>query len=141
MGTRSTIGVKENGNYKLIYCHWDGYYDNNGMILHKHYQDIDKVKQLIELGDLSSLNKNVEGGEEEDRCVSYIRDLGGDIKCDCYQEALEKDVNNYLGDYWDREYLYIYDCETKTWMTNQHKHTDKLKPLYDTLKKEQLLPR
>jgi hypothetical protein len=60
MATRSRIGMElENGTIKSIYCHWDGYPSHNGRILLDHYQDVEKVKALIELGDISSLNKEV----------------------------------------------------------------------------------
>lgn len=60
MSTRSRIGmVQPDGSVKSIYCHWDGYPQNNGIILIKHYTDIEKVKSLIELGSISSLGKNI----------------------------------------------------------------------------------
>lgn len=60
MSTRSRIGmVQSDGSVKSIYCHWDGYPQNNGNTLIEHYMDIEKVKSLIELGDISSLGKNI----------------------------------------------------------------------------------
>ena len=65
MSTRSRIGIEfENGTVASIYCHWDGYPDNNGVILLEHYQDVEKIKQLIELGDISSLAPEI--GEKHD---------------------------------------------------------------------------
>ena len=61
MATRSRIGiVNEDGTVSSIYCHWDGYPSNNGRILVEDYTDRDKVKSLIELGSISSLDKHVE---------------------------------------------------------------------------------
>lgn len=45
---------------KAIYCHHDGSLSHNGVILQKAYQDLDKVKKLISLGDLSALGENLE---------------------------------------------------------------------------------
>lgn len=45
---------------KAIYCHNDGNLNHNGVILQKAYQDLDKVKKLISLGDLSALGENLE---------------------------------------------------------------------------------
>lgn len=60
MATRSRIGMlQSDGSVKSIYCHWDGYPQNNGNILFEHYTDIEKVKSLIELGSISSLGKNI----------------------------------------------------------------------------------
>jgi hypothetical protein len=43
---------------KSVYCHWDGYLENNGRILQEHY-DSTKANQLVALGDLSSLRPNI----------------------------------------------------------------------------------
>lgn len=59
MGTRSRIGVMHGDKCKSIYCHWDGYLDHNGKILLEHY-DSAKANYLVALGDISSLDKNVE---------------------------------------------------------------------------------
>lgn len=63
MATRSTISIKEGNEFKTIYCHWDGYPQNNGKILLEHFQDEEKVKKLIELGDISRLSPNLEPTE------------------------------------------------------------------------------
>jgi hypothetical protein len=44
MATRSRIGIElEDGVIESIYCHWDGYPENNGKILLEHYQDPNKI--------------------------------------------------------------------------------------------------
>ncbi len=61
MGTRSNIGYKDpkTGKFHYSYCHWDGYLSWNGRILRDNYKTLAKVKMLVNLGSLSSLNKNV----------------------------------------------------------------------------------
>jgi hypothetical protein len=60
MGTRSRIGMKlENGTIKSIYCHLDGYPEYVGAILKKHYTNPEKIAQLLELGDISSLGPEI----------------------------------------------------------------------------------
>jgi len=59
MGTRSRIGVMHGDKCKSIYCHWDGYLAHNGKILLEHY-DSAKANYLVALGDISSLDRNVE---------------------------------------------------------------------------------
>jgi hypothetical protein len=44
---------------RAVYCHWDGYLEHNGSILHKHYAASPKVNNLIALGDLSSLRPEI----------------------------------------------------------------------------------
>jgi hypothetical protein len=60
MATRSTIAIEyADGTVDQIYCHWDGYLDNNGVILRDHYSDPFKLQQLIDLGDISSLGPEI----------------------------------------------------------------------------------
>ena len=58
MGTRSRIAVMHGDVCKSVYCHWDGYLEHNGALLQEHY-DSSKANQLVALGDLSSLGKNI----------------------------------------------------------------------------------
>jgi len=61
MATRSTIALEfADGSVSQIYCHWDGYLDNNGKILTEHYMDPFKVQKLINSGSISSLRETVE---------------------------------------------------------------------------------
>lgn len=60
MATRSTIALEfADGTVQQVYCHWDGYLDNNGRILSEHYSDPFKLRDLIDLGDISSLGENI----------------------------------------------------------------------------------
>ena len=58
MGTRSRIGVMHGDKLKSVYCHWDGYLENNGRILLEHY-DSAKANHIVSLGDMSSLGKSI----------------------------------------------------------------------------------
>jgi hypothetical protein len=74
MATRSRIAIEnQDGTVTAIYCHWDGYVNGVGKTLFENY-DREKLEQLIELGDISSL------GETLDETVAYARDLGEDLK-------------------------------------------------------------
>lgn len=58
MATRSNIAIKnKDGTYDYVYCHFDGYLDNNGVILYDHYQDENKIRRLIDLGDMSAFRQ------------------------------------------------------------------------------------
>ena len=60
MATRSRIGIEnEDGTVSSVYCHWDGYPSHNGKVLIAHYSDREKLKELIDLGAISSLKENV----------------------------------------------------------------------------------
>lgn len=72
MATRSRIAIEmEDGSVQSIYCHFDGYPSHNGEILSNHY-DYEKTSQLIKLGDISFLDKNL------DETIAYTRDRGED---------------------------------------------------------------
>lgn len=101
MATRSTIAFEyENGEVKQIYCHWDGYLEHNGKLLYNLYMEPEKVKQLIELGNLSSL------GETFEKCYFYARDFH---ESEEENVALEfRTVGDYMKDTENKEeYNYI----------------------------------
>lgn len=65
MATRSRIGIKHgDGTITAVYCHSDGYYSWNGRHLFEYYNSLDLARQLVELGDLSSIKEEV--GERHD---------------------------------------------------------------------------
>lgn len=79
MGTRSFIAINENNTFKGIYCHWDGYLEHNGKILTQHYTDINKIRELINLGDLSTLAEEIGtkhnfDAKPKNECNFYGRD-------------------------------------------------------------------
>ena len=60
MGTRSTIALEfADGTVEQVYCHWDGSLSNNGRILQEHYSDPFVLRDLIDLGDISSLKPTI----------------------------------------------------------------------------------
>lgn len=73
MATRSTIALEyADGTVDQVYCHWDGYLDNNGKLLQEHYTNPFKVQALMDLGDLSSLGPEL-GEEHEFDCPAHIK--------------------------------------------------------------------
>jgi len=95
MGTRSTIALEfADGTVQQVYCHWDGYLEHNGAILRDHYSDPFVLRDLIDMGDMSSLGKVIgeahpfsphsspedkalyEAAREAGYCTFYARDRG-----------------------------------------------------------------
>ena len=106
MATRSRIGIEnENGSVNSIYCHWDGYPEYNGKILKENYSDRDKVKQLLELGDISVLK------EDLDKVEAYHRDL-----CKTYYPPLEYRNIDSFSKQFGYEYGYVLSKEGE-WLT------------------------
>ncbi len=68
MATRSLIGIKLGDYVKTIYCHWDGYPSGVGQTLVNNYTSPSAVFDLLELGDLSSLEATPAS------CTAYHRD-------------------------------------------------------------------
>lgn len=109
MGTRSTIAIENaNGTVTGIYCHWDGYTSNNGRILQENYTTEAAVRELIALGDLSSLGETV--GTKHDfnnaprsECNAYGRDRGEkDVEAKTYTS--HDDLVQQVG----QEYDYLF---------------------------------
>lgn len=59
MGTRSMIAFDNGDEVYAIYCHWDGYLEYNGKVLLEHYNDLEKVEELMDLGNISSLGPDI----------------------------------------------------------------------------------
>ena len=109
MATRSRIAIEnQDGSVKSVYCHWDGHIETNGVILNNNYNTKDKVEALIELGNLSSLDKTLE------TTVAYARDRGEDS-----HQATYSNVEELFEDGFSMGIEYIY-CFTKDgiWLVN-----------------------
>ena len=84
MSTNSRIGIEnEDGSIRSVYCHWDGYIAGVGYTLLLNYSDRKVLGDLIDLGNISSLGKNLypKGDHtfespEEGVTVFYGRDRG-----------------------------------------------------------------
>jgi len=60
MATRSTIALEfADGTIGQVYCHWDGYLAHNGKMLLEYYSNPFIMRDLIDLGDLSSLRPQI----------------------------------------------------------------------------------
>jgi hypothetical protein len=106
MATRSLIGIKlDNEIVKTIYCHWDGYPEHNGKLLVENYSSPATITELMELGDLSTLDIT------PDKCKAYHRDRNepwGMV------EPREMDINTVVMDAvkdYGVDYVYIYNNE------------------------------
>lgn len=135
MATRSTIAIEHaDGTIQQVYCHWDGYLDNNGRILAECYSDPAKLQPLIDLGDLSVLGKEI--GEKHQfadaagykGCTFYGRDRG--------EAGVQARQYNDFQDYRDRaqfeEYNYILRRDG-TWLVEYYGTNGRYAPLEQTL--------
>jgi hypothetical protein len=109
MATRSTIALEfADGTVQQVYCHWDGYLEHNGKILAEHYSDPFKLRDLIDLGDLSSLDERVGTQHSfekapEGECTFYARDRN---ESGCGAKKF-KDYADYVENHQYEEFEYI----------------------------------
>ena len=104
MATRSLIGIKLDNIVKTIYCHWDGYPEHNGKLLVENYSTPAAITELMELGDLSTLDIT------PDKCKAYHRDRN-----EPWGMVEPRDVNASemasVGREYGVDYVYIYNNE------------------------------
>lgn len=125
MATRSRIGIETlEGSVKSIYCHWDGYPENNGTILLEHYKDREKVEKLIALGAISYLAEEVEStldhsfDSPQDRVtVAYHRDRGSSYEGAEFNPSRESFVKSDV-----EEYGYLFTQDGEWLFINGHKN-------------------
>lgn len=103
MATRSRIGIQnQDGTVSSIYCHYDGYPSHNGAILEEHFSNREKLQQLIELGDISSL------GETTDKTQAYHRDRGESLNKARIDDSLKHFSQSDYG-----EWGYVYTLKDR----------------------------
>ena len=116
MATRSVIAKLDEKGVEAIYCHSDGYLEHTGKILDQHYQDEEKVDELLAQGDASIIDENI--GEKirfndfksrvtNKQCVFYARDRGEKYK---QAEQLEDEsaLLKHAFEYYDANVVYMY---------------------------------
>lgn len=141
MATRSSIAMLNlDGTVHAHYCHSSGYISYNGQILYEHYQDVNKVKELIALGDMSSLAEEVsspDGSPNGSACYFYGRD-GGEDNTDTQKYA---SLEDYMVNGNFQEYDYIFKEKNKTWYLIDHKKQKLQKLTGFLIKDEEVSPR
>jgi len=126
MGTRSRIGIElANHTVVSVYCHWDGYPSGNGKILVEHYQDREKVMDLIDGGSMSSLRTRGQWNSSvlRDEDGEYIHDAAGYLMYEDDREpqplyhaergeeveVLHSSFDQFVSDNCGEEYAYLFD--------------------------------
>jgi hypothetical protein len=106
MATRSRIGLQlANGSILSVYCHWDGYPEYNGRILRTHYNTREKVEELIDFGDCSSIWTDSVWGKPRTDGKKYGPEPYSARGEDC-PPRLDANLIEYVGD--GEEYAYLY---------------------------------
>ena len=129
MGTRSRIGIQLQDNSVLsVYCHYDGYPEFNGRVLRDNYDTIEKVRQLIDGGDMSCTWTNA-GWNNETLPES------GPLHYTARGESLESNAPRYdesIFDFLDKknneEYAYIWTVNNEWKCLDMHSFDDSKSP-------------
>ena len=128
MGTRSRIGIQLSDESILsVYCHWDGYPEFNGVKLVENFNTREKVKELIDGGDISSLWTNERWSND---LLDRHRDVYGPQYYsqrgeDC-PPRLDANKYDYLAD--GEEYAYIYTLNDEWVCYNRYQFEDNRMP-------------
>ena len=136
MATRSTIALEfADGTIGQVYCHWDGYLAHNGKMLQEYYSNPFILRDLIDLGSLSSLRPTigtkhpfsmVEANMTQDEFYNLYRDMttfyGRDRGEGQYEATYFKDYEHFLVDGQEEEYDYILRNVNgvATWFVSDH---------------------
>ena len=143
MGTRSTIALEyADGTVEQVYCHWDGYLEHNGKILAEHYSNPFVLRDLIDLGDVSSLRPTVGtkhafsklevpmDGEAYDKLYGEMTTFyGRDRGEDGVSAKKFKDFADYRANHQYEEYEYILRSVNGEAVWFVADHSDEFKPL------------
>ena len=117
MATRATIAKLDDNGVKAIYLHSDGYLEHAGKILDQHYQDKDKVNELLAHGDVSTLDENI--GVKIDfmdfktryankQCKFYYRDRGENNAKEATTLKDEIELIEFASKKCNAEYIYMF---------------------------------
>ena len=136
MATRSTIALEfADGTIGQVYCHWDGYLAHNGKMLMEYYSNPFILRDLIDLGSLSSLRPQIgtkhpfsmfEANMTQDEYANLYRDMctfyGRDRGEGEYQATYFTDYEHFLVDGQAEEYDYILRNVNgvATWFVSDH---------------------
>ena len=115
MATRSTIALEfADGTVGQVYCHWDGYPENNGLLLLNYWNDQYLAECLMSLGDLSYLGKqigerqNFDQPTDRDWCLAYGRDRGEKNSLAELYSSASNFISEAASDY-GVDYIYLFD--------------------------------
>ena len=133
MGTRSRIGIKlKDDSILSVYCHWDGYPSYNGRILRDNYNTVDKVRELIDGGNISALHTNAGWNNETLPKTGPLYYTSRGESIDSNEPELSKNQSEYLetADDCGEEYAYLFTSagwtcyNTRSWDDNYMKEEE-----------------
>jgi len=115
MSTRARIGILlEDNSILSSYVHWDGYPSYTGAILAKNYTTKEKVSELIDLGDLSTLkaDRDWDNNQIAEGPLSYSERGDTEVEPILSKDdfAFVQQTQNCNG-----EFAYVFNTVTNQW--------------------------
>lgn len=101
MATNAHIGYIENNKITYTYLHYDGYPSHTGKILYEEYNNIDKIKELVNLGYLESIDTN--------EVIAFHRNKGHDF------DHVKPETTSELNKFTTCEFNYLFNVKTEKW--------------------------
>lgn len=101
MATNAHIGYIENDKITYTYLHYDGYPSHTGKILYEEYNNIDKIKELVNLGYLESIDTN--------EVIAFHRNKGHDF------DHVKPETTSELNKFTTCEFNYLFNVKTEKW--------------------------
>ena len=138
MSTRSLIGIKnEDGSITDVYCHFDGYLDGVGITLVNHYDTEEKIREIFEHGDMSSLGDDIKScdfykdrGEDGVDAGTIPADIPEDVE-DAYYVGGQHCWADYVYLFKDGKWYYARESVKRTEDGHGIVYGDKGEPVYN----------
>jgi hypothetical protein len=116
MSTRSVLAIKEGKRYKYIYVHSDGHPEYMWETLKEHYDTKEKAEELVNLGDLSFVGKEIgkkhkfedSYSEHPNWTVAYGRDRG-ETGIEPREHKMSVKQLNLRAERLNAEYFYVFN--------------------------------
>ena len=129
MGTRSRIGIQLQDNSVLsVYCHYDGYPEFNGRILRDNYDTVEKVRQLIDGGDMSCTWTNAGWNNETLPESGPLHYTARGESLESNAPRLDDSIFDFLDKKNNEEYAYIWTVNNKWVCTKMNQFEDDKQP-------------
>jgi hypothetical protein len=120
MSTRSMIAIQDaDGACYAIYCHFDGYVSHMGKMLTTYFNDDENAADLINNGELRSLDISA---EDENVIVREHFEEDFEKREIEYYDTVVDMLNAFQNS--DREYIYLWDDVIETWLYRKNIYTN-----------------
>lgn len=117
----------ENITFETIICWKDGQIDFTGQCLLDNYSDKYSVSDLLKGGDLYRIGDNI------NNCEYFSRDFDLPTSDTISKKILNKDLNNFIFDHQELEYVYIFRGSMWYVLKNHPVSNDGFEPLLDII--------